>query len=67
MHHTPCTYCGRPVVWAQDVNGSKIPLDAKFRVFAPRGSLPASGTVQVMALKQNEAMSCHFDTCGKNL
>ena len=58
---TPCTYCGRPIVWGVDGNGKRIPLDPRppvYRVFHPQ----AGGRTCTLA-RDTSAMVSHFATC----
>lgn len=63
MTRSKCRGCGREIVWGQDAEGKRIPLDPRppvYRVFDP----PNAGEPHLVARMPN-AMVSHFITCPK--
>lgn len=58
---SPCRGCGKPIVWADDGHGGKLPLDPRPPVYAV--AYDAAGNAQ--ATRHVTAMVTHFATCPK--
>ena len=57
---TPCDGCGRPIIWAETKDGTRIPLDPRPAVYMTTGF--AGGTV-VKAERTKDALVSHFAIC----
>lgn len=55
---TPCKGCGKPIVWAVDENGKRIPCDPKPPVY-----VVAADVRGAHCKRFPDAMVSHFATC----
>ena len=68
MTTVPCKLCGRPIIWAVDRKGQRIPLDPKpavYHVFVDNGVLVAERdrpSENMMGAPMAHLVS-HFATC----
>jgi len=62
-----CRYCGKPVVWAVDENGTKQILDPKPPIYLYRGGTCERMTPvrDAVGIHENEFMVSHWSTCTK--
>ena len=59
---TPCRGCGRPIVWAVDPTGQRIPLDPRPPVYHVNLEDPANpGSARCS--RSSTGMVSHFATC----
>lgn len=59
---TPCDGCGRPIIWAETKDGTRIPLDPRPAVYLTVGW--KDGTISKVE-RLREALVTHFATCQK--
>jgi len=64
---TKCRSCGAEIIWAETVNGKKIPLDAQPRLdgalaLSPRGTVVTIGPDPCPGYDDQRFVS-HFATC----
>lgn len=58
---TPCDGCGRPIIWAETEDGTRIPLDPRPAVYQAMGFLEDGATVK--ARRTKDALVSHFSVC----
>lgn len=61
MNVSECKGCGKPIVWATDDKGQKIPLDPRAPVYNVLSDSPATCKRSL----PDTAMVSHFATCPK--
>ena len=59
METSPCRGCQKPIVWAEDEKGQKIPLDPRPAVYAVK--VLSNG--KVACYRDKDFMVSHFVTC----
>ncbi len=59
MTEVPCRGCGKPITWATDAQGQRIPLDPRAPVYAVR--VRPDGSIE--ALRDMRYAVSHFSTC----
>jgi len=57
---TPCSSCGRPIVWGVDGEGQRIPLDPRPPVYHVAQTEDGRA---VLVSRNRAAMVSHFATC----
>lgn len=63
MKTSPCKGCGKPILWAQDHEGKKIPLDPKPPVYTVYGRDLDKGVALCERSTRQIFMVSHFATC----